>query len=143
MLFTLYSLRSNLMYKMCELIIYNQRCNILVKLKKHYFYIFFIFFQLMARNMLLVWSAQSQNAVQRLLDQAMLVCTFVARSNVKWIKLTMNRTQLLNLLHSWIFLIESIFLVYAHIWIKYLCTANLTHSYTNLLSTICFEHLDV
>ena len=57
--------------------------NTLVKLKKHYFYLFFLFFQLMAKNMLLVWNAQSRNAAQRLLDLAMLVCTFVARSNVK------------------------------------------------------------
>ena len=57
--------------------------NTLVKLKKHYFYLFFLFFQLMAKNMLLVWNVQSRNAAQRLLDLAMLVCTFVARSNVK------------------------------------------------------------
>ena len=42
---------------------------------------------------------------------------------LKWIKLTMNRTQLSDLLHFWIFLIEPIFLFYAHIRIK--CTAKL------------------
>ena len=62
---------------------------------------------------------------------------------LKRIKLTMNRTQLSYLLHFWIILIEPIFLFYAHIWIKYLCTANITHSYTNVLSTNCFENLDV
>ena len=107
------------------------------------FTIYFSFFQLMARNMLQVWNALSRNAVQRLLDQAMLVCTFAARLNVNLIKLTTNWILLLDLLHFWIILIKSIFLFYAHIWIKYLHTANLTQSCTNLLSTICLENLDV
>ena len=40
-------------------------------------------FQLGTKNTLLMWNAQTPNAVHWLLDQAMLACTFVARSNVK------------------------------------------------------------
>ena len=142
MLFTLYTLRSNLVYKMWELITIRDTKFWLNW--RNITFIYFSFFQLMARNMLLVWNAQSRNAVQRLLDQAMLVCTFAARLNVKMNQIDLDTwTQLLDLLHFWIILIEPIFLFYAHIWIKYLRTTNQTHSYTNLLSTICFENLDV
>ena len=142
MLFTLYTLRSNLVYKMWELITIR---DIKFWLNwRNITFIYFSFFQLMARNMLLVWNAQSRNAVQRLLDQAMLVCTFAARLNVKMNQIDLDTwTQLLDLLHFWIILIEPIFLFYAHIWIKYLRTTNQTRSYTNLLSIICFGNLDV
>ena len=73
----------------------NQRCNILVKLKKQYANLtkikslyFISLFQLGTKNTLLMWNAQTPNAVHWLLDQVMRVCTFVARLNVK-----MNQTD--------------------------------------------------
>ena len=85
--------------------------------------LYFLFFQLTANNMLLMWSAQIQNAVPQLPDQAMLACTFAARQNVKTNQLTMDRIQILDLLHFWIICVEP--------FVSLLCV------YLNKISTYC------
>ena len=103
-------------------------------------FILFLFFQLMASNMLLMWSAQIQNAVLQLLDQAMLACTFVARLNVKTNQMTMNRIQILDLLHFWIILIEPFFSLLC-VYLNKICTYCKSYQFICLLSTICFKNL--
>ena len=97
----------------------SERCNSLDKLKKHT-YIYFSSFSASGKKYVASVKCTKSKCSRLLWQDQML----------KRIKLTMNRTQL------WIFLIEPIFLFYAHIWIKYLRTSNLTHSYTNSSSLL-------
>ena len=100
----------------------SERCNSLDKLKKEYFSSFSV-----SGKKYVASVKCTKSKCSRLLWQDQML---------KRIKLTMNRTQLSYLLHFWIILIEPIFLFYAHIWIKYLRTSNLTHSYTNSSSLL-------
>ena len=103
----------------------SERCNSLDKLKKHT-YIYFSSFSASGKKYVASVKCTKSKCSRLLWQDQML----------KRIKLTMNRTQLSYLLHFWIILIEPIFLFYAHIWIKYLRTSNLTHAYTNSSSLL-------